>query len=91
MGKRVLRNVVLAGVLLALTACGEPTKQDILERAENASTKAELEAAVGKPDDVSKFGPIEKWTYKASNGEVVFLIAGDSVALEATGGAGEGD
>ncbi len=86
MTKFMLRNLALAGALLAVTACGEPSKEDILERAEHVSTKAELEAALGRPDDIMKLGPIEKWTYKASNGEVVFVLAGETVALEAAGG-----
>jgi hypothetical protein len=85
----MLRNAVLAVVLLAFTACGEPTKQEILGKAENVSTKAELVKALGEPDDISKLGPVESWTYKASNGEVVFVITGDSVALGAAGGSGD--
>jgi hypothetical protein len=88
MAKLTMRAAVLAGALLALAACGEPTKQDILAKAENVSTKAELESALGRPDDISKLGPIEQWTYRGSDGEVVFVITGDSVALSATGGSG---
>ena len=79
----------LAAVLLAalfLAAC-EDSKQDILAKAENVATKAELREALGDPDDVAKLGPIETWRYKASNGEVTFLITGDRVALKAAGGA----
>jgi hypothetical protein len=32
---------------------------------------------------------VEHWTYKASNGTVVFLIVGDKVTLQATGSAEE--
>ena len=46
----------------------------------------ELEQALGKPSDISKLGPVEQWTYKASNGTVVFLIVADKVTLQATGG-----
>jgi hypothetical protein len=31
-------------------------------------------------------GPVERWTYKASNGDVVFVIVGDTVTLQAAGG-----
>ena len=31
-------------------------------------------------------GPVERWTYKASNGEVGFVIGGDTVTLQAAGG-----
>jgi len=30
-------------------------------------------------------GPVERWTY-TSNGEVVFVIVGDTVTLQAAGG-----
>jgi hypothetical protein len=91
MTKLMLRNALLAGALLAFAACGEPTEQDILNKAEGVATKAELEAALGEPDDVSKLGPIEKWTYKASDGEVIFVITGDAVALEAAGTSRKGE
>lgn len=78
-------RILLAGLLaLSLAACGEPTKEDILKKADKVATKQALEKALGKPDDIAKLGPVEKWTYKASNGQVVFLITGDSVAFEAT-------
>lgn len=86
MMRTAFRALVLGGALLAAAACGEPSKQDILSKAENVSTKAELEQALGSPDDVAKMGPVERWTYKASDGEVVFVITGDSVSLSATGG-----
>jgi hypothetical protein len=57
----------------------------ILKKAEGADTKAELEAALGTPSEVSKVGPIEKWTYKASDGSVIFLITGDYITFEVTG------
>jgi hypothetical protein len=28
---------------------------------------------------------VEQWTYKASNGSVVFLIVGDKITLQAAG------
>ncbi|MCW5731449.1 MAG: hypothetical protein KIT20_11865 [Alphaproteobacteria bacterium] len=78
-------RILFAGLLAAtLLACGEPTKEDILKKADKVATKSALEKALGKPDDIAKLGPVEKWTYKASNGQVVFLITGDSVAFEAT-------
>jgi hypothetical protein len=78
------RIVALTLAALLLAAC-EDSKQDILAKAENAATKAELKQALGDPDDVAKVGPIETWTYEASNGEVTFLITGDRVALKAAG------
>ncbi len=78
--------LISALALLALTACGDPSKGEIIKKAENASTKAELEKALGAPTEVDKVGPLEKWTYKASDGVVVFAIVGDTVTMKATGG-----
>ncbi len=87
MAKSLLKLMVVAGVLLAAAACGEPSKSDILEKARGITARTELEKALGKPDDISKLGPIETWTYKASNGEVVFLITDETVVLQAAGGS----
>jgi len=76
---------VIVLTLLFGAACGSPTKEDLLEKARNVSTRAELEKALGKPQDIGKLGPLETWTYKASNGEVVFLLVGEKVTLQATG------
>jgi len=75
---------VVALALLALAACSR-TKEDVLKKAESVKTRAELESRVGRPDDIAKLGPMETWTYKASNGEVVFVIMGDAVTLQAAG------
>jgi len=76
-----------AAVALALlTACGSPTKEDLLEKARGVSTRAALEKALGKPTEISKLGPVEQWTYRASNGELVFVLVGDTVTLEAARG-----
>ena len=78
----------LGGLLmfaLLLTACGRASKEDLVAKAREVKTRAELEGALGKPDDVSKLGPLEKWTYKARNGQVVFVLVGDVVTLEAAG------
>lgn len=82
------RFAILAFALL-LAACGDPSKADLLKKAENISTKAELESRLGRPDDIAKLGPIEQWIYKAKDGSVIFVITGDSVALQATGGKRE--
>jgi len=71
--------------VFALTACGPPSKEDMLAKAKDAKTRAQLESALGKPDDVGKLGPVEKWTYKARNGQVVFLLVGETVTIEAAG------
>jgi hypothetical protein len=80
---------VLAGamvvVLLNLAGCSR-SKEDVLARARDVKTRAELERILGRPDDIQKLGPVETWTYKASNGQVVFMIIGDNVTLQAAGG-----
>jgi len=81
--RKILFAATLAVVGLALAACGDPSKQDILKKAEGADTKAKLEKALGKPTDVSKVGPVERWTYKAKDGQVVFVVTGDKVAMGA--------
>ena len=71
-------------LVVTLTACGPSSKEDMLAKAREVKTRAQLESALGKPDDVSKLGPVEKWTYKAKNGKVTFILMGDSVTLETT-------
>jgi hypothetical protein len=87
-GGRGWRRAVapLAAVMLAalLSACGSPTKEEILKKSDGADTKALLEKALGRPDDIKKVGPLETWTYKAANGSVSFVIAGDQVTLSTT-------
>jgi hypothetical protein len=75
-------------LLLLLSGCGDPSKHEIVKKAEGAKNKAQLEKALGAPDDIGKVGPVETWTYTAADGEVVFLIVGDSVSLKVTGGNG---
>ena len=75
---------VAAAALLA--GCGPSSKEDIVAKARDAKTRAALEQALGKPDDIGKLGPVEKWTYKAKNGKVVFVLLGDTVTIEAAGG-----
>jgi len=81
---RAITTTLVISSLLLLAACFAPSKADLLKKAKGASTRAELEAALGEPSDVSKFGPIEKWSYKASDGTVVFVLAGDTITIEAT-------
>jgi hypothetical protein len=80
-----LRAALGGLALLLLAGCGGSTKEDILAEARGAETRQQLEQALGKPTDIAKLGPMEKWTYKASNGEVGFIIPGDRVTLEAAG------
>jgi hypothetical protein len=79
--RRSLRWIVLA---LLAAACAPETKHELLKKAESIETKAELEQALGAPDDRHKLGPIETWTYEASDGRVTFLITGENVTLQAT-------
>jgi len=76
-------TAALAALALAIVACAPDTKHEILSKSEHAETLVELEAALGAPDDRNKMGPIETWTYRASDGEVTFLITGERVRLKA--------
>jgi hypothetical protein len=77
-------RVLAIGMLLALAACGKPTKEELVRKSQNVQTKAELEAVLGLADDINKVGPIETWRYRGSNGDVVFIITGNTVQLQAT-------
>lgn len=79
-----LRAALAAALFLTLAACGDPTKADIVEKARGVETREQLQSKLGKPTDISKLGPVEKWTYKAKDGQVVFILTGDSVAMQAT-------
>jgi hypothetical protein len=81
-----LTPAILTPALLALAGCGEPSKSKILSKAENAESKADLRAALGEPDDVNKLGSLEQSTYQAANGQVTFVITGETVRLKAAGG-----
>lgn len=86
---------VMAGLLVWVLAAGllagcSRSKEDLIQKSRGVSTRAELERALGKPSDIGKLGPVEHWTYKVSNGTVVFLIVGDKVTLQATGGPADG-
>jgi hypothetical protein len=82
---RRLAALAMIALALLVTACGPSSKEDMVAKAREVKTRAQLERALGKPDDVSKLGPLEKWTYKARNGQVVFVLVGDVVTLEAAG------
>ena len=81
------RMIRLGGCILlafVLAGCGASSKEDIIAKAREAKTRSALEKALGKPDDISKLGPVEKWTYKAKNGTVTFILMGDTVTIEKT-------
>ncbi len=86
MKARMLTMVPCMALVLLFAGCGPPTKEDLLAKARDVKTRTQLENALGKADDISKLGPIEKWTYKASNGQVVFVLVGETVTIEAAGG-----
>ena len=83
---RILAIVPCIVLSLLLGGCGPSTKEDLLAKAKDVKTRAQLEKALGRADDVSKLGPVEKWTYKAKNGQVVFVLVGETVTIEAAGG-----
>ncbi len=85
MSRRILTLVCCIATAALLAGCGPSSKEDIVAKAKDAKTRAALEQALGKPDDIGKLGPIEKWTYKAKNGKVVFILMGDTVTIEKTG------
>ncbi len=71
---------------LALAGClHEDSKAEIVKKAEQATTKAELRAALGEPKTLNKVGPLEEWVYEASDGVVRFPILGDGVGPVVTG------
>jgi hypothetical protein len=77
-------GLLLAFAAVAVLGCGPPSQHEILKKAEAVETKQELEEAIGAPDEVDRLGPVEKWTYSASDGEVEFVITGDKVRLGST-------
>ena len=87
MNTTVVRAFACGLIVLGLVACGRASKEEIVAKTRDISRRAELEWALGKPDDITKLGPVETWRYKASNGEVIFLIVGDDVTLQAAGGS----
>ena len=81
---KFVRTFAVLLAVLALSACFAPSKADLIKKAKGADTRDALEAALGEPSEVSKLGPLEKWTYQASDGKVVYMLAGDTVTLEVT-------
>ena len=61
------------------------SKAEIIRKAEGVRNRAELEKALGTPDNIEKVGPVERWTYKASDGSVTYMIVADRVVLDVTG------
>ena len=88
MRRTLIRFASLAFIAVAVVACDD-SSAEILKKTENVTTRDELRAAIGDPDDITKVGPIETWTYNTSNGTVTFTLAGDSVTLKTTGSKAE--
>ena len=86
--KRLLGGFALS-MLLLLSGCGRGSKQDIVKKTSAITKKADLEKALGKPDEFNKAVFVETWTYKASDGEVTFIVTGDTVQMQVTGGDGK--
>ena len=78
-----MRRIILAAIFV-LCACSSVSKHEILEKAEGVTTLADLESALGAPDERDKLGPVETWTYNASDGKVTFLVTGETVVLQTT-------
>ncbi|MCY3019008.1 MAG: hypothetical protein NTW87_08270 [Planctomycetota bacterium] len=85
-----------AGVLavaFVLGGCGRVSTQELLAKVENVKTKEGLQKTLGKPDRFKSLdtplGAVETWTYKASDGEVVFQIVGGRIMVKQAGDAKE--
>jgi hypothetical protein len=76
-------------LVVAAVGCGRSSKHDIIRKAEQATTRADLERLLGKPDrfESTGVGPLrmETWVYRASDGEVLIVVAGDTVVSRSTG------
>ena len=83
--RRMFGVGTLAMLVLAAGCDSSPTKAEILKKAEGLKSRAELEKALGPPNNLDKLGPFERWTYNAKDGIVVFTIVGDRVTISETG------
>ncbi|HEY3320717.1 MAG TPA: hypothetical protein VGP72_09660 [Planctomycetota bacterium] len=85
----LLRILAACTLIFALAGCGNGSRQDIMEKAKEAKNAKELRAALGKPDKIDSVEVLsvrnETWTYKGSDGEVVFQLMNDKVILKASG------
>ena len=74
-----------------LGGCGSPTKRELAARSEHVKTTAELESALGKPDkyelaDMPVLGKVETFTYKASDGEMIFTSHNGKIRMKLSDG-----
>ena len=82
-GTMYLVSVLLVTAFL-FAGCEQPTKKDILDKAREVHTRGELEEVLGQPDKFEKLAMFEQWTYEASDGAVMFHVAGDKVVFRDT-------
>ena len=89
--RSLMTAMLMWTVAAGLVAGCSPSKEDLVAKSRGITTRAELERALGQPSDINKLGPVEQWTYQASNGTVVFLIVADKVTLQAAVPEGKND
>ncbi|MBM3539611.1 MAG: hypothetical protein FJX55_17515 [Alphaproteobacteria bacterium] len=77
----VMMHIAAVLVALALAACDTPpsTIAEVVRKSDKVQSRAELERVLGKPHRLTRTGPAETWTYKATDGEISFLVVGDNV------------
>lgn len=81
---KYLKMIAPLNFVFFLAACGDDTRAEIVNKGRDAGTRAELQALLGDPDKISKVGPIETWTFNASDGSVSYLLTGDIVTTSRT-------
>ena len=60
--QKIIQAITLTAALFLLAACSDSTA-DIVVKASDADTTAQLTAAIGKPDSIEKIGPLARWIY----------------------------
>ncbi|MBE7638124.1 hypothetical protein GUA87_14800 [Sneathiella sp. P13V-1] len=75
--KMSLKLSVLASILFIAAACEDISKAELLAKVEGKSTPAEIEAALGKPADITNDGALKLWKYNTSDGPVCFSMVGN--------------
>ena len=84
--KNMIRRARLSFLILALalTGCEDGTIAGIANKSASITTSAELEKVLGKPQSIEKSVLGQKWKYKATDGEVAFIISADKVQMRLT-------
>lgn len=70
---------LLPAGLLILAACDQRSQDDILSQVDGMTSAQEVEATLGPADQVSNIGTTQIWQYEASNDDVCFAVAGDTI------------